>query len=50
MSLTDRHIWETETAVVSEQMMQHLFMGNMTMEVLQLRGVGADCSKFAMWN
>jgi hypothetical protein len=42
--------WETDTAVVSEQMMQHLFMRNVTREVLHVQGVGTDCNESAMRN
>jgi len=48
MSLTGRNTWETDTAVVSEQMMQHLFLCNVTREVLRVRSFGNDCSTFAM--
>jgi len=48
MSLTGRQTWKTDTAVMSEQMMQHLFMCNLTREVLHVRGFGTDCSKFVM--
>jgi len=40
MSLTGRHTWETDTDVVSEQMMKHLLMWNLTWEVLIFWGVG----------
>jgi hypothetical protein len=39
MSLTGRHSWDTDTTVVSEKMMQHLFMWNVTREVLQVQGL-----------
>jgi hypothetical protein len=50
MSVTGRHTWETDTAVVFEQMMQHLFMWNLKMEVLLVQSDGTDCGNFAMWN
>ena len=50
MSLTAWHTWETNTGVVSEQTMQYLFMWNVTREVLYVQGVGAACSKLAIWN
>jgi hypothetical protein len=49
MSVTGQPTWETHIAVVSEQMMQHLFMWNVTWEVLNVQGVGTDCIEFVMW-
>jgi len=46
MSLTGRHTWETDTAVVFEQMKQNLFMLNLTWEVLHFQGNGTDYSNF----
>jgi len=37
--------WEINSAVVSEQMLQHFFMLNMTREVLHVLAVVSDCSK-----
>ena len=48
MSLTGRYAWETDSAVVFEQMKQHLFMLNLTWEVLHVQGNGTDYSNFAM--
>jgi hypothetical protein len=36
--------WETDTAVVLEQMVEHLFMGNVKIEMLHVQVVGTDCS------
>jgi hypothetical protein len=40
MSVIGRHTWETDTAVVSEQMVQHRFMWNVKMEMLNVQGFG----------
>jgi len=50
MFLTGRHTCETDFAVVSDQMMQHIFMRNVTRVVLYIRCFGTDCSNFAMRN
>jgi len=40
MSLNGRHTWETDTGVMFEHLMQHLFMWNVTREVLHAQGAG----------
>jgi hypothetical protein len=42
--LTGRYTWQTYIAVVFEQVMQHLFMLNLTWGVLYDQGAVTDCS------